>query len=210
MNSLRSGLSVFIVCVLAACCTADDSAEPPIVYTLEVDGRPVTLQPDTPFQLEGSFEDPTLTLRGAQTRTLQADGITFNYPAYFTFEADISDPEVKTWTASGNDVTVMLFSFSAEVDARALAESTAEALQARDIQVEPVKVKLGEQDREGVKATMPLLDQTVIQRVLTLPPSSKGSRLLVLQEVRGQGAGEAAELGATLKVIAASLKVADN
>jgi hypothetical protein len=210
MSRFRSALLPSIFLVAVGWCSADDSAEPPIVYTLEVDGRFVTLQPDTPLKLEGSFEAPTLILRVAQTRTLQADGVTFNYPAYFTFEADISDPEVKTWTASGNDVTVMLFSFSAEVDARALAESTAEALQARDIKVDPVKVRLGEQEREGVKATMPLLDQTVIQQVLTLPPSSKGSRLLVLQEVRGQGAGEAAELGATLKVIAASLKVADN
>ena len=146
----------------------------------------------------------------AQTRTLQADGITFNFPAYFTFEADTSDAEVKTWTASGNDVTLMLFSFAEEVEARALAESTAQALQARDVKVEPTKVKLGEDERAGVKATIVLLEQTVIQQVLTLPPTAKGSRLLVVQEVREQGAGEAAELGATLKVVASSLKAADN
>src|SRR5690606_26003742 len=144
-----------------------------------------------------------------QTRTLQADGITLNYPAYFTFEADTSDPEVKTWTASGNDVTLMLFSFSEEVAAKALAESTAQALQSRDLKVEAVKVKLGDSEREGVKATMTLADQSVIQQVLALPPSPRGSRLLVLQEVRGLGAGEAAELGATLKGVASSLQVAD-
>jgi hypothetical protein len=210
MTPIRCVLSLVMLTLAAGRCAADDeSAEPPIVYTLEVDGQSVTIQPDKPLKLEGSFESPTLTLRVAQTRTLQAEGITFNYPAYFTFEADTSDPEVKTWTASGNDVTLMLFSFAEKVDARALAESTAEALQARDVQVEPVKVKLGDQERAGVKATMPLLDQTVIQQVLTLPATDKGSRLLVLQEVRNQGAGEAAELGATLKVVAASFKVAD-
>jgi hypothetical protein len=209
MHRFRSALLPSIVLVAVSWCSADESAEPPIVYTLEIDGQSVTLQPDTPLKLEESFKAPTLTLRVAQTRTLKAEGVSFNYPAYFTFAADTSDPEVKTWTASGNDVTLMLFSFAEEVDARALAESTAEALQAQNVQVEPVKVKLGDQERDGVKATMPLLDQTVIQQVLTLPPTAKGSRLLVLQEVRGQGAGEAAELGATLKVVASSLKIAD-
>ena len=209
MSPSRFALVPVLFCLASAWCGADETAEPPIVYTLEVDGQNVTLAPDTPLKLEGSFENPTLTLRVAQTRTLQADGITLNYPAYFTFEADTSDPEVKTWTASGNDVTLMLFSFSEKVAARALAESTAEALQSQDLKVESLKVRLGDSEREGVKATMTLADQTVIQQVLALPSSPRGSRLLVLQEVRGQGASEAAELGATLKVVAASLKVAD-
>lgn len=210
MNSVRSGLSTLIVGLLPALCPADDSAEPPIVYTLEINDQTVTLQPDTPLEVEGSFENPTLTLRVAQTRTLQAGGITFNYPAYFTFEADTSDPDVQTWTASGNDVTLMLFSFAEQVDARALAESTARALQAQDVKVEPTSVKLGQDERPGVKATMALLEKTVVQQVLTLPPTAEGSRLLVLQEVRKQGADEAAELGAALKVVASSLKIADN
>lgn len=209
MSAYRLALLLVLPGLLGGWCFADDTAEPPVVYTLEVDGQSVTLAPDTPLKLEGSFNNPTLTLRVAQTRTLQADGITLNYPAYFTFEADTSDPDVKTWTASGNDVTLMLFSFSEEVAAKALAESTAQALQSRDLKVEAVKVKLGDSEREGVKATMTLADQSVIQQVLALPPSPRGSRLLVLQEVRGQGAGEAAELGATLKVVASSLKVAD-
>jgi hypothetical protein len=209
MSPYRLALPLVLVSLASAWCRAGESTEPPVVYTLEVDGQAVSLSPDTPLKLEGSFENPTLTLRVAQTRTLQADGVTLSYPAYFTFEADTADPEVKTWTASGNDVTLMLFSFSEPVEARVLAESTAEALQSQDLKLEAVKVKLGDSERDGVKAIMTLADQMVIQQVLTLPPTSKGSRLLVLQEVRGQGAGEAAELGATLKVVAASLKIAD-
>lgn len=207
MNLLQRTLCLSALALLPALGRADDGAEPPVVYTLEIDGQSVAVTPDEPVTIEGEFSNPTVTLRVAKTRALEAAGIAFSYPAYFTFEADTTEADLQTWTASGKDVTVMLFSFGEEVDPLTLAELTADQLESQDLQIEPIKLKLGDAERSGVKANMTLAGSTVIQQVLTLPPTPKGSRLLVVQEVRDEGQPETAELGATLKLVASSLTV---
>lgn len=176
-------------------------------YTLEIDGQSISLTPDQPVELEGQFRNPKVVLRVSKTRPLQAAGVEFEYPSNFVFEAETEDKDVQTWTMAGNDITLILFNFTEKVDPRTLAESTADALESTQFDVEPVSMKLGDADRSGVKAVIKLGTQTLIQHVLTLPETDSGSRLLVIQEVRAEGEGESKELQSTLKLVDGSLQI---
>lgn len=207
MPLIRCGFVMSLICFVVIPCPADDSsAAPPIAYTLEINGRPYVVVPDKPLTIEGEFKNPTLTLRVAKTRTFRAAGIAFDYPADFTYEADVSDPEVRTWTMSGNDVTLIVFQFSDEVTSEELADSTAEALAVEQVDSQPIKLKLGDNAHAGVRTTMQFATQTLIQQTVGLPSSGSGSRILVIQEVRTEGEAEAAELPATLQLLSSSFK----
>lgn len=203
---VRPILSALLLLAAPGRLMADETTEPPVAYTLEINGQPYALSPDKPLKITGDFSNPELTLRVAQTRILQAAGVSFSYPSYFTFEADTTDPEVQTWTVSGNDVTIMLFRFAEPVTPRELATSTAGELNVAEPTIEDLAVSLGGKELAGVKATMPLGGLTIIQQSLEIPGAAMGSRMLVVQEVRSAGAAEAAELGAALKLLKSSLQ----
>ena len=101
-------LIVFAGLSIGSVVLADDASEPPLTYTLEVDGKKFLLNADKTVILKGSFNNPKVTLRASETRRFEQDDIAFNYPANFTFEAVLSDPEVRSWSMTGNSVTLML------------------------------------------------------------------------------------------------------
>ena len=129
----------------------DGDAAPPVVYTLVINGKRHEISPDQPVTITGAFVDPTVTLQVATEREFNAAGVSFQYPAYFTYEADTDDSEVRTWTLSGNDVTVILFQFSDAVTPKDLTTSTAEALDGEIVESQPITLQLGDKKRQGSK-----------------------------------------------------------
>ena len=185
----------------------DDPPVPAVAYTLIINGERHEIVPDEPLKITGTLENPTVTLQVSKHRTFQAAGVGFEYPAYFTFEAETADPDVQTWTVSGNDVTVILFRFAERVSPADLAKSTADALEAKVTESQPLKLKLGEKDHFGVKTTISFASQALIQQTVSLPAGDKGSRILVIQEVRADNAAAAAEVPAIIKLLGSTLVI---
>ena len=86
---------------------ADESVEPALVYTVSVGEKIVTVTEGEAAQLDGTFNNPKITVTPQPYRVFSCQGITFKYPRSFVFEADIEDQNAKTWVLSGNDFILM-------------------------------------------------------------------------------------------------------
>src|SRR5262245_43616031 len=104
-------LAVPLLCLGCRMRTAavDESQEPPLVCVVKLDDSSIELTEGETGQVNGTFTNPKLTVTPQPNRTFPYQGITFKYPRAFNFEADLSDPESKNWTLSGNDLKIMIF-----------------------------------------------------------------------------------------------------
>ncbi len=102
-------LLVLILCATSTIVFAWEDTEPPIGYTLQVGGEMLRLFPGEEKKLSGNYNDPKICLIEDIEREFCYAGMSFKYPAYFSFEADVKSDEYKNWTLSGNDVKIMVF-----------------------------------------------------------------------------------------------------
>lgn len=101
------------VCVINALAeTTDESAEPQAHYELLINGEAHTIFPDKPITLEQSLEKPVVELRIMPFREFAYSSVSFKYPQYFAFDAELSDPSVKLWTLTGRETVIMVQKFS--------------------------------------------------------------------------------------------------
>lgn len=101
--------------------------EPPLKAELRGLGKTQIIHLGLPFtvELEGKTHQVSLDL--LPTRQLCVPGICFDYPSYLTFEFDPSGGS-KSWTLSGNDLTVMIQVNPIRIDLDEFAGALAEAL----------------------------------------------------------------------------------
>lgn len=193
------------VCMTGLYLTTEEGREPPRKFTLEINGETHAVALDQPFKLEGVFENPELVLKASPTRLFPYGGVEFLYPAYFTWEADLEEGGIKTWTLSGNDFKIMYFvspvSLSQEVYAAAMVE-----------QFGREKVRTAEKERtldgrvlKGKFLTIDLAGVFLIMEIYQLP-SLSGSRLLVLQDSPPEDRACSEESEETLELLKSSFK----
>ncbi len=180
---------------------ADDTTEPPLSYTLEVDGLKFLITADKTVILKGNFQNPKVTLRASSTRRFEHVGIAFDYPANFTFEADVSEPGIRSWTMSGNNVTLMLFDFEQPVKPAELIASTAESLETNVDRMEPTTIKLGSLNAEGQSALLKVGEVALTYSVVALPAAEGKSRLLIVQDLPQENGQPSDEKTAILKTL---------
>lgn len=185
---IPSRLTVAIVLfgVCAPLVAADEKQEPVMKYTLEVDGKPHEIKPGVPLQIDGALNKPTLLLKAAETRTFTYGGVEFQYPSNFTWEADLEEPNCKSWTMSGNDFKIMYFAFSEEeLPSQAFLTSMAGNFknQADDPakSIRPVKRNLGGKEYEGHQLVISVGGANIHTEAYAIK-SPKGGRMMVFQD----------------------------
>ena len=195
--------------MMIACCFSlgldnahceDVSQEPPLQYTLEIDGKshPVTLE--KPLQIQGTLENPTITLSASSTREFPYGDIRFQYPSYFTWEAEIEGPRNAVWTLSGNDFKIMYFLESEDITIKEYLDAFVEQFGKENCQVSKNKRKLGTTTYPGEKILIDLSGIELTMEVYLIP-SKTGSRLLVLQDSPAEGDPLSGEAAGTLKLM---------
>ena len=162
----------------------DESAEPKRAYALRVNGQQVVLQPGVEVQLEGSFENPIVKLALGSTRNFRYGGISFDYPADFTWEADVSDPSFRIWTMDGADVSLMVFRTSFGFSAEEFVDSLAREFD--PFESNPISQGLGALDLQGRAVTIEVAQSVLTYDVFEVP-SDAGSTLLILMDVTDDG-----------------------
>jgi len=203
-------LTRFLMLLTTVCVTfgstihADDTTEPPVTYTLEVNGQKYLLTADKTVILKGNFQNPKVTLRASSTRRFEHGGVAFDYPANFTFEADLSDPGIRTWTMSGNNVTVMLFHFDEPVKPTELIASTAESLGTNVERMEPTSLKLGTLNARGQSALLKVGGVALSYTVVATPSAAGKSRLLIVQDLPQDDGRPSDEKTTILKMLSES------
>jgi hypothetical protein len=105
---------------------AAENIEPPLGYTLIINGVEKRVILGSDLQIQGNFTNPTIKIVPDKEREFLHGGFSFKYPSYFTFESDIESDKYKNWTMSGNDFKIMIFKvkgiFTPESYARDIGE----------------------------------------------------------------------------------------
>ena len=182
---------------------SDENAEPERAYTLLIDGQEVALQPGVEFQLEGKFENPTMKLELGSTRHFRYGGISFEYPANFVWEADVSDPSFRMWTMDGADVTLMVLRTSFGFTADEFVESLADEFDS--FESDPITQELGSLTLQGQAVTTEVAQSVLTYDVFEVP-SEVGSTLLILMDATDDGL-HTEEYRRVLRGLATSLRL---
>ena len=197
-------LGVLLVAGVAhAAGDVDESVEPLASYTLLVDGKPFTVSVDEKVTLHGSFVDPRVELRVGKTRTFPYAGLRFQYPAHFTWEADLDGGRFRNWTLSGNDFKIMLFVTAEDlVPANYVTQLRSKFGRDRTSASDRTQ-RLGERVFEGKRLVADVAGYRFRQDVYALPPVPKGGgwRLIVLQAPVDPEGGAKKEVDEALRLL---------
>lgn len=161
---------------------ADEAAEPPLRLTLTVNGQTLTAGEGKPVQLKGAFNDPTISVNVDPYRAFSAQGVSFEYPRGFSFEADFSDQNAKIWTLAGNDLKIMLFVIAAKTDDRAIADGMADQFGRDNVTESATELTLGGKKIPGVRQLISLMGHKLTNDVFVLSTAANRTVVLVLQD----------------------------
>lgn len=182
----------------------DDSQEPPLAYTLTIDGKAHALTQDAPTQLTGTFRDPTVVLTAASTRRFAYGGVAFEYPASFNWEAEIEGPQTKTWTLSGNDFNIIYMVIPQKITSEAYAQGVAEQLGAKGSRITSSSRQFGGRSFNGNKVAVTMADTLQTIEIYILPLKPRGTRVLMLQDSPPSRNGQSQEATGALALLASS------
>ena len=179
--------------VVWAASPADESLEPPVTYTLTLGGQKVDLLEGRPVTISGSFSNPVAVLEASTSRIFPHAGISFAFPRSFTFEADLEDADSKSWTLSGNDFKIMVFSLANLSSAKSYVEGVAEVLAGDEIVREKAALKLPNPNLGRAAVRFEMVGNPMRFEAYELPSLGKRKRLLVLQDSPPEGKTSSAE-----------------
>jgi hypothetical protein len=111
-------------------------------------------------------------------------GVTFKYPAFFGFEADVSDPTVKIWSLDGNDLVIMVQHYlHLEMSAKTMSDQLISYFGDAAV-AEPQKISrtFNGKNYDGYRVTADFGGSIIYKDVLGIP-AKKGSRLLIVQDM---------------------------
>jgi hypothetical protein len=166
-----------------------DDREPPLIFTLEVAGKAVPIEPDRAVEIEAAGKTP-VTLRVAPHRVFKRGGLQFHYPKAYGFEADLSDAAVSIWTLSGNDHKIMVFRYPGNTAHEALRKAVLdEMVQSYGKMKGTVKadeITLAGKTLKGTRVDATLLENAIRQRLFSMA-GAKDSYLFILQDSPAEG-----------------------
>lgn len=179
MKSIITALTLIACSQLAF--AADESQEPSVQYQLLVNGAPHAIELNRPTKLNGTFDNPELQLQASANRTFTYGGVSFDYPAYFSWEANIGNAAKKSWTLSGNDFKIIYTLMPNSLSASDFAQSMATKFGKQNTRIGDKERVLGSYKLKGKQLNVQISGVTIVLEVFTLP-SKSGTRLLVLQD----------------------------
>lgn len=172
------------ICILifaTASFAADESQEPPLIYTLEVNDRQHQIYLNKPVQIPGSYNDPHVVLKASPVRYFAFGDVEFQYPSSFSWEAEIEGPDEKHWILSGNDFLIMYFILPDAVTLEEYAEALAQQFGEANIRVSDKERILGDHKLKGRFLFVKMAGTNLILEAYELPAKS-GSRFLLFQD----------------------------
>ncbi|MHB0959347.1 MAG: hypothetical protein ACYC0X_23245 [Pirellulaceae bacterium] len=187
------------------CFAADESQEPPLNYTLDINDQPHEIVLDKPVTIAGAYNDPKVVLRASSTRQFSYGNVAFHYPASFSWEAEMEGQNEKTWTLSGNDFKIMYFILPQALSVDAYAQAMTKHFEKGITRVGDTERKLGSRQYKGKRLSVELAGTSLAIEVYALRANS-GSRLLVLQDSPPDERATSEEGEKTLNLLSASFE----
>ena len=173
----------------------DESKEPPQTFVVKLGGQSVTVLEGQTAALEGSFTNPQLTITPAPHRVFSYQGVRFEYPRTYSFEADVENAAEKNWMLTGNDVTIMFFALGTPVTTAAFADGVMDQFGKANGKVlhANAKLKLGTTEVTGTKIHLTVATNSITQEIYALPAPRGKTLLLVLQDNPDEKGNHSAE-----------------
>lgn len=196
--------ALVLLCCAPFALAADDRQEPPISYTLTIDGQAHVVPEGVPTRLTGTFKDPMVALKPAATRTFAYGGVRFEYPATFNWEAEIEGPLEKTWTLSGNDFIIIYFIVPKKVTLDVLAQGMVKQFGAENTRIAKAQRQLGGKLYHGRRLAVTLAGTVQTMEIYSLPLHPKGMRTLMFQDTQPDNAKQSKEGTEALALFARS------
>ena len=207
MRSFLLACAVISTFTVSNSFAADETIEPPLKLTLEVDGKPFPIELGREQKLTGDFRNPTVVLRAAPTREFTYGGIAFDYPSNFSWEAEIQNEAYKSWTLSGNDSKILYFSFGDEVTPDVFASALAQQYGEEKTKITDFSRTFGKQKFAGKRVIANIAGITLVQDVLIVPAPAKRWRILILQNVAPEVSPRGGEPKKVLELLSKTLVV---
>jgi len=191
--------------------STDESAEPPVEYTVTVGERSVVLKDGDVGRLDGTFTDPQVKVIAKQTRVFPYQGVVFEYPRAFTFEADFSDKAAKNWTLSGNDFKITLFSCDDNLTSSEFAESMMSQFGRENCKVtnSNARITLGSHALSGTSIRITIAAHSMAMDCYRLPSRGRKTRLLVFQDSLDEVGKRSKEGTVTMDLLRKSFKLSE-
>jgi len=163
---------------------ADESVEPPMRYSIKVGEKTATLSESETIELEGNFANPKITVTAHPERVFPYQGVQFNYPRSFTFEADLEDQGAKSWTLSGKDFKILYFVLNASVSPAEFANTMIDRFGRENTRIlnANATITLGQEKLTGTSFQATITKHKMVMDVYRVPSRGPKTKLLVFQD----------------------------
>jgi hypothetical protein len=189
-----------------------DLAEPPLEFSLAVDGTTQDVVLDKPFEIDAGGRRLSLTISMKPWRVFSSAGVTFKYPSYYAFEAE-SDPDGSAnWTFTGNDNTLMFFKYPGSDQSpaeaqKAVLESAIESYGRKNIRQADCTLKAAGQTLRGKRLDIKIGEIDVeIRQDLYAFATDQATFVLIVQDSLDDGRKTTAETTGATKLLSESLE----
>ncbi|NIP86202.1 MAG: hypothetical protein GTO03_11785 [Planctomycetales bacterium] len=208
-TQLSFALLLLLALDLPASTSADEAVEPPLTYEVTVGEQTATIAEGQTGQLDGTFTNPAISVTLQPHRVFSCQGITFKYPRAFTFEADVEDPEYKTWTLDGTDFQIMVMVLQAPLTAAQFAENMIDQLGRDNVTIvkPPATITLGQEKLSGTSLQVNVEGHQMATDIYRLASPLTATKLLIFQDILDDAGKPSAEATQTIAQLKASFSL---
>ena len=186
----------------------DGSQEPPLKYTLKMGDKSVTITEGEAVNVDGTFNNPEVILTAEPNRTFPYQGVKFDYPRGFNFEAGANTGGYKSWTLSGADFKISYYVFGAPTTTLKFANSMVKQFGKKNCKVsDATPLEFGGETLSGTSIQANIAGANLAVDIYQVPSSGKETRLLVLQDSLDDGGERSSEGKAGVKLLSESSKL---
>jgi hypothetical protein len=188
--------------------------EPPLEFALELDGKSVDVQLDTPATAEVGGKQVEVRLTAKPDRLFRGGGISFRYPRQHGFEVE-RDPGgdgTTTWTFDGNQNVVILLRNAEPVDpgelSRDIIETMSEQYGKENSRTEPTSIELGSRKVTGTRMDVRVAGERLVQEVFAWQArEGEGpTYAMIIQDTPPEAGGTSEETRGVRELLARTFK----
>lgn len=138
--------------------TIGQQESPKSQIVLDINGEEYYFSDGQNIQLEGTFNNPKITVRVADTRTLKTESLQFDYPSHFAYQYE-EDYGYRNWTLDGKEFVIMYFEFDDEMPFDFFIEEMVKQFGKQNCKLEAKTMQLGDQVLHGKRINITLIGQ---------------------------------------------------
>jgi len=207
-------LSTLFFSSLPLAAEPEGAKEPPLNFVLKIGEREYKMEEGKAVELDAVKDKSKAKIVVGKSRTFPYAGIEFEYPSYFSYEAEVTDPDAKNWSLDGIDLLVMFFDAETDIGVNVFANLVATGM-AKELGIPENNIELKEHDLAvtlagekiaAKKLTTSLGNLHVAFNVIPLKAKKGRIKLLLITDMQDAENTDTKELKEFMKLLQTSFK----